>query len=389
VSRPWPFISKRGLDLLIVVAAAFSAAGTASRHDAYLLNSAVGHWFEVFAVAAVVLVLLWRRRAPFAAPTAMWMVSALLSFVDGLLIPTQAGVFLAGLGGAFLLGNARDLMRARLGLAVVLGGAVIIVYNDPRQALGEFIFTPTFFVLGWLVGYALRERAEQAEAAEARAARAEGEREAMARVAVAEERARIARELHDIVAHAVSVMVLQVGAVRHRMLADDDEGRDVLKSVEQVGRTALAQMRQLLDAMRDDGDQPEFVPHPGLDNLDGLLSDVRAAGLDVQLEVHGTPCQLPPGLDLSAYRILQEGLTNVLKHARARRAEVALRYGAAELQVEVRDDGQGNAPVHDRLGHGLVGIGERVKIFGGEMSTDVSAAGGFVLRARLPLEPST
>jgi signal transduction histidine kinase len=109
----------------------------------------------------------------------------------------------------------------------------------------------------------------------------------------------------------------------------------------------------------------------------------------VQLQVHGTPRQLPPGLDLSAYRILQEGLTNVLKHARARRAEVALRYGAAELQVEVRDDGQGNAPVHDRLGHGLVGIGERVKIFGGEMSTDVSAAGGFVLRARLPLEPST
>jgi signal transduction histidine kinase len=387
--RRWPFVIKYGLDLLIVVAAAFSAAGTASRDDAYLLDSAIGHWFEVFAIAAVVLVLLWRRRAPFAAPTATWVISVSLSFVDGQLIPTQAGVFLAGLGAAFLLGNARDLLHARLGLAVVLGGAVIIVYNDPRQNLGEFIFTPTFFVLGWLVGYALRERAEQAEAAEARAARAEGEREAMARLAVAEERARIARELHDIVAHAVSVMVLQVGAVRHRMPTGDEEGRDVLKSVEYVGRTALAQMRQLLDAMRDDGDQPELVPHPGLDNLDGLLADVRAAGLDVQLEVHGTPCQLSPGLDLSAYRILQEGLTNVLKHARARHAEVDVRYGAAELQVEVRDDGHGGTTVHDRLGHGLVGIGERVKIFGGEMSTDVSSAGGFVLRARLPLGTST
>ena len=141
-------------------------------------------------------------------------------------------------------------MQARVGLAVVVGGAAIVVYNEPGHAAGELVFIPLLFAIAWLAGFALRERAEQAEAAEARAAQAERERETAARIAVAEERARIARELHDIVAHAVSVMVLQVGAVRHRLpdeLADD---ADALRGVEQTGRTALAEMRRLLGAMR-------------------------------------------------------------------------------------------------------------------------------------------
>ena len=141
-------------------------------------------------------------------------------------------------------------------------------------------------------------------------------------MAVAEERGRIARELHDVVAHAVSVMVLQVGAVRHRMPETDTEDREALRNVEQAGRTALAEMRRLLNAMRDDGDELELLPHPGLDNLDSLVDDVRAAGLAVRLQIRGEPVALPPGLDLSAYRILQEGLTNALKHARASQAEV-------------------------------------------------------------------
>ena len=137
--------------------------------------------------------------------------------------------------------------------------------TTPAHEDGDLVFTPVLFALGWLVGYALRERAEQTEAAEERAARAEQEREAAARVAVAEERGRIARELHDVVAHAVSVMVLQVGAVRHRMPETDTEDREALTNVEQAGRTALAEMRRLLDAMRHDGDELELLPHPGLD----------------------------------------------------------------------------------------------------------------------------
>ena len=385
VSRVWLFLSKHGLDLLIVVAAVDSAVSTASRDDAGHPTGAM-LWFEVFAVSAVVLTLLGRRRFPFAAPAVTWLLSAVLSFADGLLIVDKAGLFVAGMGAAVLLGNLARETQARVGLAIVLGGAAIVIYNDPNHAAGELIFTPVLFAMGWLVGFALRERTKQTEAAEERAARAEREREAAARVAVAEERGRIARELHDVVAHAVSVMVLQVGAVRHRMPETDTEDRDTLKNVEHAGRTALAEMRRLLNAMRDDGDELELLPHPGLDNLDSLVDDVRAAGLPVRLQIRGEPFALPPGLDLSAYRILQEGLTNALKHARASQAEVEVRYDATELRLEVRDDGSGIASTDAGLGHGLVGIRERVKIFGGEMTAGASLAGGFVLRAWLPVD---
>jgi signal transduction histidine kinase len=305
---------------------------------------------------------------------------------DGLLIVDKAGLFAAGLAASLLLGNLRRAAQARVGLAITLCGAAIVVYNDPLHRTGELFFTPVLFAIGWLVGFALRERTEQTEAAEERAARAEREREAAARVAVAEERGRIARELHDVVAHAVSVMVLQVGAVRHRMPESDTEDRETLKNVEQAGRTALVEMRRLLNAMREEGDELELLPHPGLGDLDALVDDVRAAGLPVQLQVRGEPQALPPGLDLSAYRILQEALTNALKHARASQAEVEVDYRATELRLEVRDDGPGGPSTDAGVGHGLVGIRERVKIFGGDMTAGASGAGGFVVRARLPLD---
>ena len=373
-----------GLDALIVVTAVWSAVGTALRDDSDA-PTGVALWFEVVATAVVVLALLLRRRFPFAAPATLWLVAAALSFVDGQLITSQPGVYVAGLGAALLLGNLRNEAQARIGLAIVLGGAAIVIYNDPTHQPGDLVFTPVSFGIGWLVGYALRERTEQTQAAEERAARAERDREAAARVAVAEERARIARELHDVVAHAVSVMVLQVGAVRHRMPDSQAENREALQNVEQAGRTALAEMRRLLGAMRRDDDQPEYLPHPGLADLDSLLDDVRAAGLAVRLQVHGEPVALPPGLDLSAYRIVQEAVTNTLKHAHAHQAEVDVHYEPHDLRVEVRDDGRGPT-TGDGLGHGLVGIGERVKIFGGDLSAGAAPTGGFVLRARLPLD---
>lgn len=385
MSRAGGFLSSYGLDVLVVVAAVWSAVGTGLRTDPYQLDG-VGEWLEVAAIAAIILVLLLRRRFPFGAPAALWLTSSAFSFVDGRMITSQPGLFASGLGAAVLLGNQRNSLQARVGLVIVAGGAAIVVYNEPGHDAGDFLFTPVMFVIGWLGGYALRERTERTEAAEERASRAERDREAAARVAVAEERARIARELHDVVAHAVSVMVLQVGAVRHRMPEADVENRQALGNVEQAGRSALAEMRRLLGAMRRDDEEVEYVPHPGLADLPGLLDDVRAAGLAVGLQVHGEPVELPPGLDLSAYRIVQEGLTNALKHAHANRADVEVRYGARELCVEVRDDGRGrSSPIG--VGHGLVGIGERVKIYGGDMSTGRSADGGFVLRARLPLGP--
>jgi signal transduction histidine kinase len=384
VSRARLLFSTHGLDALIVVAAVSSGVAILLGHDA-LRSSGAHRWVEAAAITGVVMVLLFRRRCPFGAPAALWLASAVLSFLDGRLITSQVGVYLAGLGAAALLGNLRSEIQARVGLVFVVGGGAIVVYNDPGLTLGSLVSVLVIFVFGWMVGYALRQRTVRTEAAEERALRAERDREAAARLAVAEERARIARELHDVVAHAVSGMVLLVGAVRHRMQDGDAEDREVLENVEKAGRAALAEMRRLLGAMRAEGDEPERVPHPGLADLEGLIAHVRAAGLTVGLQVEGEPVELPAGLDLSVYRIVQEALTNTLRHAAARRAEVALSFGPHDLRVEVRDDGRGQVD-GDGRGHGLVGIRERVKIYGGEMSATGTPGGGFVLRAWLPLD---
>jgi signal transduction histidine kinase len=357
-------------------------------------------WFSVPAMAVLVLSLLAHRRFPFAAPVAYWLMATALTFVDGMLIAFVGSLGVVGLAAAFLLGNLRDDRQAGIGLAIVLGCIVVVVSNIPGpQSASDLIFIPLRFVVAWVAGYALRQRAEQAEAAEMRmtlaerereaaemrATLAEREREAAARIAVAEERARIARELHDIVAHAMSVMVLQVGAVRHKLPPTLEEDRDALGRVEEAGRTALAEMRRLLGAMRSDGDGVELGPQPGLDALDSLVKDVVHAGLQVQLHVEGESYAVPRAIDLSAYRIVQEGLTNALKHAHASHADVTVRYRPDQLEVQVADDGKGPA-ITNGHGHGLVGIRERAKIYGGTMSAGAAPAGGFILSARLPVD---
>jgi signal transduction histidine kinase len=381
-----------GVAALLIAAAVAGALGTAARTDP-LMPTGPAAWAEALAVAAVVLLLLLRRRYPFAAPAAVWVASAALSFVDGKLITSQGVVFIVGLAAALLLGNLRDDVKGRIGLLIVVGGALVIVFNDPSSDAGDLTSTTLMFAISWLVGYVLRERLERTEAAEQRAALVEQraalvERDRMmtARVAAAEERTRIARELHDVVAHAVSMMVLQVGAVRHRMTLDDGEDpRETLENAEQAGRRALAEMRRLLVAMRQDDDQPELLPTRGLDDLATLTDEVRGAGLDVRLHVHGDTVPLPPGLDLSAYRIVQEALTNTLKHAHASRAVVEVTYGCGDIEIVVSDDGRGPTS-SDGRGHGLVGISERVRLYGGDMTAGASATGGFEVRARIPLD---
>jgi signal transduction histidine kinase len=384
VNRLQTFFANHGLDALIVVLALAAAVAIVTAPDQDRPDG-VRAVFEVAAVAVMILTLLLRGRAPLIVPAATWLMSAALSFVDGSLIVGLAPVSIAGMVAAVLLGSLPDERQARVGLAVVLVSATTVVYNDPTHTVANLFFIPVLFAVGWLVGLVLHERTGQTEAAEQRAAQAERERESAGRVAVAEERARIARELHDVVAHAVSVMVLQVGVLRHRMPPEQAENREALRNVEEAGRAALAEMRRLLDAMTRDEDRLELAPQPGLDKVNTLLRDVRAAGLDVRLEVHGDPVTLSPGLDLSAYRIVQEGLTNALKHAHAQHAEVHIRYGAGVLELEIRDDGRGPA-ASDGLGHGLVGIGERVKIYGGDMTAGATETGGFALCARLPMD---
>ncbi len=356
-------------------------------------------WFCLPALAILVLPLFARRWFPFAGPAGYWLLAAGISFVDPLLIPYPESIFLLGLVAAFLLGNLRDVRQAGLGLAIVVGAAATLLYNIPGHSVFQLVFIPIDFAVALVAGLAVRARAEQAEVAEshatqaeeqaevaeAHATQAEQERDAATRVAVAEERARIARELHDIVAHAVSVMVLQVGAVRHRLDAMAED-RDALRSVEQAGRGALTEMRRLLSVMRRDGDGLELAPQPGLDGLDSLVKEIGRAGLPVELHLDGERFPLPPGIDLSAYRIVQEGLTNALKHARASHAEVTVRYAPDEVGIEVRDDGTCVTP-SDGHGHGLIGIRERVKLYGGEMTAGRTNGGGFTLSARLPLTP--
>jgi signal transduction histidine kinase len=384
VSRIGHAIRRWEFDVLIAVLAVGAVLEVALRRDDDDAPQTT-LWFCVPVVAVVTLGLLARRRYPFGAPAAFWLLAATASFVDGRLIPFPAGLYLAGMLAAFLLGNLRDAIMARVGLVVVLGSMATIIANQPGHSAGQLVFIPLLFGIAWLAGFALNARAEQADAAEARAEQAEREREAAARIAVAEERTRIARELHDIVAHAVSVMVLQVGAVRHKLPEELSDESDALRGVEQAGRTALAEMRRLLAAMRDDGDDLELVPQPGLDSVGSLVAEVERAGLPVTLHVEGEETTLPRAIDLSAYRIVQEALTNALKHARARRADVTLRYAPDELRIEVRDDGPGSGAAGNGPGYGLTGVRERVKIYGGTMTAGTAPEGGFVLDATLPL----
>jgi signal transduction histidine kinase len=385
VARFWVLARRYGVDALIVFLTVAAMVEVVIRHSA-LDAPQETLWLRLAAIGLIVLPLFARRRFPFGAPITYWLLAVAVSFVDGRLIPLTTGIFILTMVVAFLLGSAPNTRQARLGLVVVVVGAAIVVYNLTTHSVSQLVFIPVLYGVCWFLGFAVRQRGEQAAAAEERATRAERDRQASARIAVAEERARIARELHDVVAHAVSVMVLHTGAVRHRLPDDFPDEKEALRGVEETGRRALSEMRHLLGALRRDGEGAELSPQPGMAGLDRLLQEVREAGLPVRLEVHGEPVPLPGPIDLAVYRIAQEGLTNVLKHARASHADVSINYAPGVLQVEVRDDGDGPQP-GDGLGHGLVGMRERVKIYDGELAAGPGPDGGFVLSARLPLDP--
>ena len=205
-----------------------------------------------------------------------------------------------------------------------------------------------------------------------------------ARRAVEEERGRITRELHDVLAHSVSVMTVQASAVRRLLTPEQEREREALLAVEETGRQALAEMRRLLGIMRSEHEVAALAPQPGLDTLPALVDQVRRSGLPVELSVEGTPVQLPAGVDLSAYRIVQEALTNTLKHAGPARAWVAVRYGGDDVEIEVANDGRADAGGNGG-GHGLAGMRERVALCGGELHTGPRPGGGFRISARLPV----
>ena len=259
---------------------------------------------------------------------------------------------------------------------VVVGVGLFTAFDHDPFEVGDAVFA-TFFVGGpFAAGVAIRLRRERE-----RTLITENEE------AVARERARIARELHDVVAHAISVTVVQARGGRAMLGRDEDAVRRALDAIEQTNTAALSDMRRLLAVLRDtDGpEQGRAAPQPSLANLDGLVAQVRAAGLPVEVEVVGEPAAVPPGVDLSAYRIVQEALTNVIKHAGAgARARVHVTYSPDDLRVSVTDDGNARAADTDGGGHGLVGIRERVAVVGGRVEAGPAPTGGFVVSALLP-----
>ena len=211
------------------------------------------------------------------------------------------------------------------------------------------------------------------------------DRELAAREAVTSERTRIARELHDVVAHSMSVMIVQAGAARTVVDRDPAAAREAIAHVEETGRSGLAEMRRLIGVLTDADEAASTAPMPGLAELDPLLDTVRAAGLPVEVVRTGTPRELPAGADLAAYRVIQESLTNALKHAGPANARVSMDFAADRLTIEVADDGRGPAS-EPGIGHGLIGMRERVGVFGGTLTTGERPGGGFVVRAEIPVE---
>jgi signal transduction histidine kinase len=251
--------------------------------------------------------------------------------------------------------------------------AAVAISGEPKGAVS---FTVITLVVMLLVRRVVSDR-------ERRAQIAERERDLVVREAVVEERARIARELHDVIAHHVSMIVLQAGAERRVLEGKDASTREVLETVEQTGRSALTEMRRLLGMLRDDGNEP-LAPQPGLVDVATLVEQLREAGLAVELQVEGERRELPAGIELSGYRIVQEALTNALKHAGDARASVHVRYGPDSLELEIVDDGTEATRPITRGGHGLVGMRERVALYGGQIEAGRRPSGGFAVRVLLP-----
>jgi signal transduction histidine kinase len=340
------------------------------------------HWAQATAYGIAALALVARRFRPL--PSLLVGCGALALEFVAVGSPEGFGVMIPPLIAAYTVANREDRRTALEGLAAVLALGVVWVEFDPmndqpvKYLEGLVWLSP--WVIAWLLGAYLRTRRLVVQGL----LREQDERAA---AAVAEERNRIARELHDSIGHSVSVMTVQASAVRRLMRPDQPQERAALETVEATGREAMAEMRRLVGVLRSAEEGPDWAPPPTLAQLDRLFENCRRAGLEVELQISGDLSGLPPGLDLTAFRLVQEGLTNTLKHADARRASVNIVHDRAVLTVAVCDDGRG--PVEDgRPGNGLRGLQERVGLYGGRMSTAGAPGGGYELRAELPVPVS-
>ena len=317
--------------------------------------------------------LLWRRRWPLAVVVAVTAFALAIVAFDARLLPFQLAVAL------YTLAASSGSRRARLtGIASIAAMTIAFAATGYAQ-FGDSAARVVFLVAAWLLGDSVGSRRAYVREIEEKAGRLEREREAEAQRLVAEEQARIARELHDVVAHALSVIVVQAAAADDVFDVEPRRAREPIRAIELAARAALGDLRRVLGILHDGA---EYEPQPGIARLDSLVEQVRATGLDVALEFEGAARPLPAAVDLSAYRIVQEALTNTLKHAGAAHATVRVRYGR-ELGLEIRDDGTGGDETNG--GSGLIGMRERVAMLGGSVASGSRPEGGYVVSAQIPI----
>ena len=349
-------------------------------------DPAGGRAVDAVLVAAATLPLLVRGRHPLPV-VAVVLVAAWLQYRLGGGLPQP---FFAVVLATYSVGSRAPRGAALVGLAATM--ALLVAVDLPRLMDGEpwddVLPTWALVVAVWCFGRWMRSRRRELDRLAEETAALEASREDESRAAVAAERARIARELHDLVAHSMGIIVIQAQAAQRVLPGDPVAADEALRAIEHSGRQGMAEMRRLLGVLVGSPEQSgaPHQPQPGVRDVDGLVGQVRAAGLDVRLLVDGDPCPLPPGIDLSTYRIVQEALTNALRHADATTVTLRLHYGADNLLVEVVDDGAGGPSGDGSAGRGLVGMRERVAVFGGHLETGRLPDGGWRVHATLPLD---
>ncbi|MDF2740115.1 MAG: two-component system histidine kinase [Actinomycetia bacterium] len=343
-------------------------------------------WAAYLLLLAHTLPLAVRRRWPLAVLVWALATGAAFAAVGPSLVPLSFTILIYVYTAAAHC--PRRVSLAGLAATEALLGVVWLARPRSIGDAGTLIIDGLLMVAAWWLGDGTRRRLEAVAAAQQRAAELERAREELARRAVTEERLRIARELHDVVAHSMSIIAVQSGVGAHVLDSQPEEARKALAAVEATSRQALVEMRRLLGVLRQEAEpRGSLAPAPGLAELEALTAEVARAGVRVEVRIEGTPTELPAGLDLSAYRIVQEALTNVVRHAGPATARVAVRYAPGRMSVEVVDDGRGGD--HGDQGHGIPGMRERAALYGGTLEAGPLPGGGFRVAATLPLEESS
>jgi signal transduction histidine kinase len=365
--------------LILVLVGHFAATGNAG------VEYRDPDLFSVLLSLTVAVPYYFRRHAPLAVLVISEAAVVVLTVRDYQTGAAPA-VLLVGIFTVAAWSNLRDRV---IGVAaMVIGLTIVAISGIPGASGADVVFNFVLYAAAYLFGSTMRNRRLYSEQLEERAAALEKERAEEAKRAVAEERLRIAQELHDVVAHSMGVIAVQAGVGAHVIDTDPDEAKKSLNAISQTSRSALAEIRRLLGVLRED-EGASYEPAPGLADLDRLVRDVRDAGLDVNVREEGARAELPPGVDFTAYRIVQEALTNVLKHAGRARASVIVGYEDEALRLEIVDDGRGVNGRTQRGGHGLIGMRERVGVYGGSFDAGPRTGGGFRVAVRLPYGDAT